>query len=193
MATTKESEYVLSFVVPEEVVCGNLFVERGLVGGGAETSNALPVTNVFTWTDPSIRVGQTTVKSAHIRELRFGINAKFVAAGLPEARWTNTCDPQAKLTWVRDIYELRYAVNRRILVPYVWTDPNLNLVMPKAVHIKELRMAINELNFAAPPEPLLPDVRLQLEGELGFAVVSAENKLAFDPKYSEWLLATSRN
>ncbi len=108
----------------------------------------------FSFTDPTIQTfaenpsNPTTIKAAHITELRTVVNAVRTLAGLSAATWTNsTITAGVSLISKDDVMDLRNRLNDALVAmnlqtqPY--TDPTLagapNGTIVQAVHIRELR------------------------------------------------------
>jgi RHS repeat-associated protein len=95
----------------------------------------------------------TSIKAAHITELRTAINAVRSLAGEGSGSWTHTTlTPQSSLIYADDVRDLRSALNDALVALNIQTsnytdntivsyaDDPLNATVFKAVHIRELRM-----------------------------------------------------
>lgn len=98
------------------------------------------------FTDPSLVAGETTVKAAHISQLREAVASIRVLAELPAVTWSD--DPLViggSLIRAVHITELRTALNEARtaldLAPISFTDGTLSpgLTVVRAVHIQQLR------------------------------------------------------
>jgi RHS repeat-associated protein len=94
----------------------------------------------------------TTIKAAHITELRTAINAVRSLAGQSGGSWTHTTlTAQSSLIYADDVRDLRSALNDALVALNIQTsnytdntiisyaDDPLNAMTVKAVHIRELR------------------------------------------------------
>ncbi|HXH39019.1 MAG TPA: hypothetical protein VNN08_10355, partial [Thermoanaerobaculia bacterium] len=110
------------------------------------TSN-LDLATTILFTDDPIVAGSTTMKAAHVTELRTAVNAVRAAAGLSAATFTDTSLAAGFLIEAVYMTELRSALDparAAIGVPaMVYTDPSLATgTTIKAAHIRELRAGV---------------------------------------------------
>ncbi|HEY0158430.1 MAG TPA: IPT/TIG domain-containing protein [Thermoanaerobaculia bacterium] len=115
---------------------------RSLDAGGSHSSHSqrdLAVTTQFT--DSNLIPGTTTVKAAHLADLRRAANALRVTAGLTPRTWTQSVVIRAvQLTELRTaIQEARTALG---FFNYPLTDATLTGQPVKAVHVQELRNGV---------------------------------------------------
>ena len=108
------------------------------------TTTDLATTIIFT--DDPVVAGVTTIKAVHLTQLRTGVNAVRVAAGLASVMFTN---PIALGTTISaaDVNELRTNLDpaRSIIgvPPIPYTDPGLMAGdIIKAAHVQELRSGV---------------------------------------------------
>jgi hypothetical protein len=106
---------------------------------------ALDAARTVVYTDPVLTAGTTTVKDAHVTELRQAVNALRAAVQLSAFSWTDAQLAPGTLIRAVHIAELRIALHeaRAVLgVPALtYTDPALvpEVTRIKVVHINELR------------------------------------------------------
>ncbi|MFN8792049.1 MAG: hypothetical protein ACK5Y2_11395 [Bdellovibrionales bacterium] len=112
-------------------------------------SDAPPAPN---WTDPTLVPQETTIKAAHVNELRALLNSRRAACGLPASTWTD--DPVVMgVTPIKKVHidELRMsaiqlAVGMSVMMntglPNLsFTDPSIvpRVTVIRATHIQEVR------------------------------------------------------
>lgn len=118
-----------------------------------------------TWKDAVITPKVTIIKAEHIQELRAAVNGKRVSCGLAEVKWKD--DPiVAGETRVQkshiDELRLRFLEIPEANVAYAKTSGFSDLTIAKgmtpikAIHVTELRSAIDALVCAAVPPPVAP-------------------------------------
>jgi len=135
------NSYVDSSVTADKTY---LYIVRGYSWGPMSAPDAA-TTIVFT--DATIQAGVTTIKKAHLTELRTAVNAVRASAVLPAATFT---DPDLTGTVpfkAIHVSELRTALNaaRSVLgLPVIaYVDPDLSTGMPvKAAHFNDLRLGV---------------------------------------------------
>lgn len=148
----------VTFVFPSGYTAGKITIAND---GG--TSNAVPITQIFTWTDDPITPGETPIKPVHIYELRTHLSGKRTAAGLVNAPWSSSPAVGDNVR-ILEISELR-AVLLTHFPGAVFTDPDftqleriqatdrngqpvtLVKLQPKAAHISELRKLVDDLTL----------------------------------------------
>ena len=81
------------------------------------------------------------VRGVHLEEVRIAVNALRIAAGLPALNWTSSLRIQAQ-----QFEELRAAISEaralRGVPPVTFTDPSLQGMLIKSVHMMELMSAV---------------------------------------------------
>ena len=81
------------------------------------------------------------VRGVHLQEVRIAVNALRMAAGLPALNWTSSLRIQAQ-----QFEELRAAISEaralRGVPPVTFTDPSLQGMLIKSVHMMELMTAV---------------------------------------------------
>jgi hypothetical protein len=121
-----------------------LYIVRGHSWGPLSAPDAA-TTIVFT--DATIQAGVTTIKKAHLAELRTAVNAFRASAALPAATFTDP-DLSGPVPFKAiHLTELRTALNaaRSVvgLPAIVYADPDLAAGMPvKAAHFNDLRSGV---------------------------------------------------
>jgi hypothetical protein len=113
----------------------------------AEVSASVPAL----FSDTPLIAGVTTMKAAHINELRMRINSLRAASGLAAVYWTNSMPGTTVAVRAVHLTEMRTALNAvytaRSLPPPNYTDPTITAgsTVIKAAHINQLRSAITAL------------------------------------------------
>jgi hypothetical protein len=101
------------------------------------------------FTDSSLTTGLTTIKRAHITELRDRIDALRARAGLAVFNWTDpSLTAGAAFVRAQHLADLRtalaHAYSAMSIPPPTYVDPALTAgVTIKAIHITQLRVAVN--------------------------------------------------
>jgi len=101
----------------------------------------------LSWTDNPIQANVTTIKAAHIIELRNAINNLRDRNGINPFSWTDlTLTQQSSFIKAVHINELRNAIEA-VIGFRTWTDGTLQagVTSVKAVHINELRLAVESV------------------------------------------------
>jgi hypothetical protein len=110
-------------------------------------SNADLATTVI-FTDPTLAAGTTTVKAAHISELRTAVNAVRALAGVGSTTFTDAALSSSVTIKSVHVTELRAALDTARsalgLTALSYTDPTISAgsTLIKAVHINELRQGV---------------------------------------------------
>lgn len=124
-----------------------LYRVRAIDGSGYPGSDSPPdFAAAFAFTDPVLSSQATTVRAAHITELRTAVNGLRPLVGLPAATFTDP-DPQNAPIRRLHIEELRARLGEALAAaghsPVAYTDPTLAVGMAiRAPHIAELRNAL---------------------------------------------------
>jgi len=135
---------------------GTLTWQRDYIYAGsrliASVAPATGGTPTYTFTDDPLVAGTTTVKAAHLTELRAAVNTARALWNLPAATWTDpTVTAGATLIRLVHVAELRAAIDAAYVAANAtlptYTDPTLTAgVTPvKAAHLQELRAAVRAL------------------------------------------------
>jgi hypothetical protein len=121
---------------------------QGQISGGwsmSLTTDAFPQT--FTFTDSSLVAAQTTIKTAHLIELRNAINTLRSRNGLAAASFTDVPPVVVRLEHIGELRTALASVFTSIgRIAPAYTDPALsrNVTPVKAIHFEQLRAAIRE-------------------------------------------------
>lgn len=131
----------LRFVVPEVLLRSNLAVNLDGV-----LSNKVTFIQSKVWTDPAIVSKTTPIKALHLKEIRDRLIQKLSAFGLVLP--TRAEAVSGGYIAGMDFYALRHAINRYQFEQTIWTDEQLtSQTYVQAIHILELRWAVNDLIF----------------------------------------------
>jgi hypothetical protein len=124
-----------------------LYRVRAVCSGGTSSQPSnIDLATAISFSDDPLIAAATTVKAAHINQLRTAVNAVRVTAGLAQAAWT---DPSLSGIFAKAVHitELRQNLNQALQamgfsLP-VYTDSTLGSgFVVKAVHVQQLRQAV---------------------------------------------------
>jgi fibronectin type 3 domain-containing protein len=124
-----------------------LYKVRALSGGTTGPFSAADLATTVIFTDDPLIAGTTTVKAAHVDELRVAVNAVRALAARPVAAFTDpTLTPAVTAIRATHLSELRTALaearSALALAPQSYTDSTLAAVPVKAIHLSELRAGV---------------------------------------------------
>ena len=147
-ATTTSPAFTFTNLNPDTTY---LYEVRALNGGAPSNfSNVDPATTVI-FTDDPLVPGTTTVKAAHITQLRTAVNAMRAAANLGGYTYTDSGLSAGAIIMKVHITDLRTALNEAYtglvsfgLTAPSFTDPTITIQSTpiKAVHIEQLRAGV---------------------------------------------------
>jgi hypothetical protein len=113
------------------------------VGNVSPYSN-IDLATAISFTDNALQAGVTTIKAAHVTELREAINAARVAVGLSPFSWAETIN-SGVLIKASHIQEMRTKLDdARNVIPLSacsYTDASAGVLIQKA-HVEELRLCV---------------------------------------------------
>ena len=133
--------------ITDTVSAGNAFVYkvRAVDTAGASPYSPPDAATTIFFTDDPLLAGVTQVKATHLAELRQGVNAMRVAAGLAPATFTDSTVSNAIRIKAAHCQELRTALNQARaalgLSGVTFTDATITTggTKVRAVHLQELR------------------------------------------------------
>jgi hypothetical protein len=138
--------------VDNNAIAGNgyLYALKAVTSAGVRSALSNPdLATTVTFTDSPLQPGVTTVKAAHLQELRTAVNAVRTLAGLPAASWSDPSpSPGVTILKAAHIAQLRTALDaaRQALgfAPVAYTEPTVapGSTTVKAAHISELRLGV---------------------------------------------------
>jgi cellulose/xylan binding protein with CBM9 domain/Big-like domain-containing protein/parallel beta helix pectate lyase-like protein len=129
----------------------NILTVTARDGAGNTATKTLTVTQSVAFSDDPIAPGSTPIKTVHLAELRSAADGVRDVYGLVAFEWSDpTLTPGVSTVRSEHLVELRAALNQTYQVagmaPPQWTDATVPLMKTiKAVHVSELRTAVNGL------------------------------------------------
>ncbi|MFL6247541.1 MAG: S8 family serine peptidase [Thermoanaerobaculia bacterium] len=139
-------------------------------GAGVSPDSSKVLATTVAFTDPTLTAGTTTIKSAHITQLRTAVNLVRALAGQSPAAFTDpvlSTSTNVRRLHVTELRSVLDTVRANLgLTALSYTDPAItaNVTGVKAVHIKELR---NGVGATVVPPAVVSQILLNPGFELG--------------------------